>query len=356
MAQRKVKAQWQDKVMNHSQIGGIETSVLDNGPAAGTRIAWVNTGAGLRYKIVIDRSLDIVDAFYNQHSLAWISHAGVTSYRPDVNHDLEWLYTFGGGLVTTCGLTHVGGPDNDEDETRGLHGRISNLPAEIESIVQPDPAAGRLDMSITGVVRQTRVFGPNLELRRTISGRLGEPAVRINDTVTNRGSSSQPHMMLYHCNYGWPLVDEGTEFVWKGTCNSFGRESDDELFASKHNYRRCPASLESHRGSGEACGLIETTPDRSGMCSVGLHNRKLGLAVAMRYKKKQLPCLTNWQHWGFGDYVTGIEPGTNPPYGQNEARKQRKLIMLGAGKSRNYQLDISVLTQPTDIRAFTSGK
>ena len=70
MAAKKTFA-WQDKVGNSSQVGGIETSVLDNGPGKGTRIAWVNTGAGLRYKVVVDRGLDLADAFYfvadNQH-------------------------------------------------------------------------------------------------------------------------------------------------------------------------------------------------------------------------------------------------------------------------------------------------
>ena len=200
------KNPWNNKVCNGLQVGGIETSVLDDGLGRGVRIAWVNTGTGLRYKVVIDRGLDIADAFYNEHSLAWLSHAGVTAPRPDSAHDLEWLYSFGGGLLATCGLTHAGGPEKDANEERGLHGRINNNPASIESIVQPDLAAGKLDMSITGVVKQTRLFGTNYELKRTISSRIGEPTIRIHDVVTNLASQTMPHMMLYHCNFGWPLT------------------------------------------------------------------------------------------------------------------------------------------------------
>ena len=54
---------WTDKISNTAQLGGIETSVLDNGRGRGTRIAWINTGAGLRFKIVLDRAMDIADAF-----------------------------------------------------------------------------------------------------------------------------------------------------------------------------------------------------------------------------------------------------------------------------------------------------
>jgi len=150
---------------------------------------------------------------------------------------LEWLYSFPGGLLVTCGLTHVGGPEAEGGEERGLHDRISNIPASIESIVQPNVVEGRLDMSITGVVKQTRVFGPNLELRRTISGTIGEPTVRVRDVVTNRGNSPVPHMILYHCNFGWPLVDEGTEIVWKGKWASRGMGMDNAIFNNKHNFR-----------------------------------------------------------------------------------------------------------------------
>lgn len=156
---------WEGKIVHHSAVGGIETSVTDDGPGRGNRVAWVNTGSGLRFKVVIDRGLDIVDAFYNEHSLAWLSHGGITGPQPHANSGIEWLYSFAGGLVTTCGLTHVGGPNEDAPMNRGLHDRVSNLRGAVESIIQPDPVEGRLEMSIMGVVKHSMVFGPNLEMR-----------------------------------------------------------------------------------------------------------------------------------------------------------------------------------------------
>jgi len=352
------KFRWQDKVVNFAQIGGIETSILDNGLGKGTRMAWVNTGSGLWYKVVIDRGLDIADAFYNQHSLAWLSHSGVTAPRPDANRGLEWLRSFAGGLLATCGLTHVGGPESDGFGERGLHGRISNIPASVESIVQPDPIAGKLEMSVTAVVKESCVFGPNLELRRTISSRLGEPTVRIHDVVTNLGNTPTPHMILYHCNFGWPLVDEGTQIIWKGKCTSRGLDMDNAIFNSKHNFRKCQKPIESHRGGGEACGFIDVIPDEKGVCTAGLYNRKLGLALTIKYKKKQLPCLANWQHFGPGEYVTALEPGTNPPIGQAKARQQKQLIYIAPGASKTYNLEMMVLTDQKQINRFlkTAGQ
>ena len=202
------------------------------------------------------------------------------------------------------------------------------------------------------MTKQSRVFGPNLELRRTISSTLGEATIRVHDVVTNVSNTPTPHMLLYHCNYGWPLVDAGTEIIWKGSCQSRGLDMDNAVFNDRHDFRACQAPMESHRGTGEACGFIDVTPDKDGFCTIGLHNSKLGLAVATRYKKKQLPCLANWQHWGPGEYVTGLEPGTNPPIGQSGARAQKKLIHLAPGKSRTYDLEINVLTNNKDIEQF----
>lgn len=323
--------------------------MLDNGAERGTRVAWINTGTGLRYKVVLDRAMDIAEAFYQQHSLAWLSHAGVTAPQPFSNHGLDWLKTFGGGLLTTCGLSHVGGPEADATGERGLHGPISNLPAEVESIIQPDLLAGRMAMSLTGRMRQTQALGPNLELKRTISSMLGQAVIRLHDEVTNRGNLPAPHMLLYHCNFGWPLVDEGTELIWRGTWQSPGEVHDAKIFREGNNFRRCPAPLAAHRGTGEEVAFIDITPDSAGQCVCGLHNAQLGLAVALRFPKQQLPWLTNWQHWGPGEYVTGLEPGTNPPIGQAQARAQNKLIYLAPGESRQYTLELEVLTDEAKI-------
>jgi hypothetical protein len=106
--------------------------------------------------------------------------------------------------------------------------------------------------------------------------------------------------------------------------------------------------MEAHNGSGEDVGVIDIDADEEGNCECGLYNEQLRLAIALRFPKKQLPWLTNWQHWGKYEYVTGLEPGTNPPVGQKNAREQNKLIILQPGESRQYDVQLDVLsTQET---------
>jgi hypothetical protein len=304
--------------------------------------------------VAIDRCLDIVDTFYNEHSLAWLSHGSLTVPRPDANSGIGWLYSFAGGLVATCGLKHIGGPESGEFEDRGLHGRIGNTPAEIQSIIQPDLASGNMNMSITAVMKESGALLTHLELKRTITSTLGKSVIKIFDEVTNRGNTSCPHMLLYHCNFGWPLVDEGSEIVYKGSCQSRGSDMDNEIFNSDHDCKKCQKPLDIHRGCGESCGFIDVEPDTNGMCQVGLVNNELSLALTMKYPKKQLPHLTNWQHWGRGEYVCALEPGTNTPIGQNMARKRDELIMLEPGEKRSYHLEMQILSKPEQIQEFIS--
>lgn len=337
---------WIDKISNHAQIGGIETSVLDNGTGRGTRIAWINTGTGLRYKVVLDRAMDIADAFYNQHSLAWLSHLGITPPQPFSHQGIDWLRTFGGGLLVTCGLSHIGGPEADSWGERGLHGLISNSPAEIESIIQPDPAKGKLDFSITGIIKETKIFGPSLELKRTLSGTLGKPSIHIHDEIVNCANTPAPHMLLYHFNFGWPLINEGTNLIWQGELQP--RKSDSKIFKAGYDYKKCPAPLDQHRGSGEDVAFIDAVADEAGMCTAGVFNQEIDLGIAIRFSKRQLPWLTNWQHWGKGEYVVGLEPGTHRVIGQAKAREQNELIFIEPGESRVYDVTLDVIFQDND--------
>ena len=332
---------FEGKISNPAQLGGIETAVLDNGAGRGVRVAWVNTGSPLRFKVVLDRAMDIVDAFHGPHSLAWLSRSGVTPPNPAANQGLVWLRSFGGGLMTTCGLAHVGGPESDAQGVRGLHGLIGNQPAELILVRQPDPERGEMRMAISGIVRETGVFGPHLEMRRTISAELGKAEIWVEDEVVNRGNQAAPHMLLYHCNLGYPLVDEGAELYWKGETRSRGGAQDDAVFAGGHDCHRGQPPLPAHAGAGEACGFIRPEAEFDGRCHAGVRNLRLGLSLDIEFDKNQLPCLANWQHWGRGEYVTGLEPGTHFPVGQGAARRDGNLILLEPGEpgeSRRYAL------------------
>ncbi|WKZ61348.1 MAG: aldose 1-epimerase family protein [Cyclobacteriaceae bacterium] len=333
---------WLNKISNHNQLGGIETSVIDNGCGSGTRIAWINTGSGLRYKVVLDRGLDIADAFFNRFSLAWLSHTGVTAPQLYSTHGFDWLKSFSGGLVTTCGLTHIGAPEYDQNGDRGLHDRISNISAQVDSIVQPDLIRNQFEMSISGTMIQSQVLGPSLELKRKISSTLGLSQIRIEDKVTNIGNEPAPLMLLYHINLGWPLVDEGARIFWEGNWTARENESKALIFKNGNDFKKCRTPLESHNGNGEEAAFIDINENSDGICECGISNQSIKLEIFIRFKKHQLPWLTNWQHWGRNEYVTALEPCTHPPIGQAKARDEGTLINLLPSETLQFEIEIEI--------------
>mgnify|MGYP000911675784 FL=1 len=327
-----------DKLSTFSQIGGIEVSVLDNGHGRGLRIANFITGSGLNFKVVLDRAMDISNAYYKGYSLAWISHKGITSN--DISSS-NWLGKFGGGLMTTCGLTHIGATEEDQYGKRELHDTISFIPAEVESVIQPNLYTKSLGMSITGKMTQSTVFGPSLELKRTISAELGKAKIRIHDTIRNMGNQPVPHMLLYHINLGWPLIDENTQLRWQGKWK--WRDHNNEKINARNDPKICMMPIDSHQGSGESVVFIYPESDENGLCYCEAYNTTLEFGLRITFKKDQLPWLCNWQHWGKNEYVIGLEPGTNPPIGQSAARKEGSLIWIQQHKTREYIIDFEIV-------------
>ena len=86
--------------------------------------------------------------------------------------------------------------------------------------------------------------------------------------------------------------------------------------------------------------IIDPVANDAGECRAGLHNETLGLTVSISFKKSQLPWLINWQHWGRGEYVTGLEPSTNPLVGQAQARAEKTLIFIEPAASKVYDVVI----------------
>ena len=78
------------RFVNTSQIGGIDQYELADGPGRGVRVLCVNTGAGLRYRVLVDRGFDIDQAFMHQHSLAFLSHGGVTRPERGLDEGEDW--------------------------------------------------------------------------------------------------------------------------------------------------------------------------------------------------------------------------------------------------------------------------
>ncbi|QDU71415.1 DUF4432 family protein [Mucisphaera calidilacus] len=326
-----------------AQAGGIRTGTLDAPQPLGgqnTRVAFIDTGAGLRYTVALDRGGDIYDATYMDCPLAYLTQNGLKPAERADGVDMAWLASWAGGLVTTCGPLHVGRPvEGGEPWQAGVHGRHHLTPAAILAVDNADPRTGKRDFTLKLRIDQTSMFGPCVETKRSISGTLGQPAIHIHDTLTNRGDTPIPEALLYHCNLGHPLLTEGTQLDIEGDIQSrWGTLLHDQ---DPNAFKHITAPRDDHAGAGEGGVVIQPESDAQGLAQASVINPHRKLKLTFAYHTQQLPGLTVWQHVGPAGYVCGIEPFVGPTPGpDSDGSNPRPRIQ--PGESRDYQLNITL--------------
>ena len=219
----------------------------------------------------------------------------------------------------------------------GLHGRISNLPGRAVNY-STTWVEDTYRLEISGEVRQTRVFGENLVLRRHISTALGSNRIYIEDVVTNDGFTSQPHMILFHVNAGFPLLSEKARLklnVLETTpCNDASRQGINDWMVLQ----------EPTAGYLEQNFIHKPIPGETGWAVAELENPELKIGLRLAFDTSTLPYMNEWKMMGEGLYVLGLEPmNCAADKGRGPARAQLLLTFLEAGESRRYKLEIEVL-------------
>jgi hypothetical protein len=330
------------------QIGGAVPITLQDGPERGVRAIDVRTGTGFRFVVLPDRGLDVWMAEYQGASLAWLSPTGPLHPAFFEPEGLGWLRGFAGGLSVTCGLTYLGPPHVDQGRALGLHGRASYLPAR-EVAVLENWEGDDYRIEIRGRIREAAVFGEHVTLTRRLSTALGENRLFLEDTVENLGAEPVPHMVLYHVNGGFPLLDETAELL---TASSEVR----------------PANAVSEREPGDFARFLPPSPGYperlyfhtlragpDGRTAVALVNRGFqggrGLGYLLRFPVSALPCFTEWKMMGPGTYVVGTEPGNVHPVPRERLRREGTLPFLAPGERRRYEIEFRVLASPEEIGA-----
>ena len=346
-----------DKYANVQQVGGIRTATFDHpdaGGRPGARVALVDTGGGLRFTVALDRGGDIVEAHHHDTSLAFLTPNGYVPPSHAYHQDSEWLASWPGGLVTSCGPQYIGQPRTENDEETSLHGHHSNTPAALLGITQPDPKRGRHDMALHMTVTDTRMFGPVVEVQRTIRCTLGDPTITIEDKVTNIGNDDVPHNWLYHVNFGYPLLDEGTRLVYGGQLDVAWPAGEQKATTeSMDQAKTIPAPAVEMRGRNDKGFIVEPTKQDDGLAHVGILNRRRGIGMEMRYSLDELPRMANWQHFGAGGfYVTALEPFAGSLHGKAKDSHAKAEQWLAPNESKSYTLTLRALSGQAALDAL----
>jgi len=292
--------------------------------------------------------MDISHLTYKGTPLCWNSATLETSPIYYEERGVEWLRTFFGGILTTCGLTYAGHPCKDEGKELGLHGRISNLPANnvnTEEYWKNDDYF----IEVTGSVREASVFGDKLELRRKIHMKMGEDKIFIEDSIKNIGFGKSPYMIIYHINIGFPILDKYSELIEPESKITPYDESSREGI---DYYSTFDVPI---KGYKENVFLHDIKADSEGQVNVAIINEKFedkGIGVYLKYNKNNLRYLNEWKMMGQGEYVVGIEPVNCQVCGRAKLREEGTLRFLDPDEVVKNSLEIGILKSNKQINEY----
>jgi hypothetical protein len=297
-------------------IATAVSSVVSNGKAAGCRAIDLRVEGGIDLRLLPDRGLDAGDAWFAGVPLDWRSPVGESA--PVAN---DWMLSFGGGLMVTCGLRNVGVPS----EGHGQHGDFTFARADVEAVERSGDA-----LIVQGRISEVAALGHHLEVERTWRTHAGRGLVQLEDVVTNRGDAIQPALQLYHVNLGPPLWAEGAELALDPRA-TYPRDAEAEPYADAWN--RAPGVIP---GAPERVFEHVVAPGADAWCSATV--RGAGLELELRWDAATMPRMWQWVHPAYG--VLGLEPANCSVLGVAHDRAEGRLPELGPGESRRTRLEI----------------
>jgi hypothetical protein len=334
-------------ITSESSDWSIKKSVLHGGKQEGVDIIVVDNGR-LQFTVCPTRGMGVLSAEMGDVYLGWNSPVKEVVHPRHINLQsrggLGWLDGFNEWMVR-CGLENNGHPGVDKfinnvgDEASmelTLHGKIANIPAsEVEIIVDPAPPHR---IRVRGRVDERMFHGPKFELQTEISTEPGSSSFQIADVITNRGSTEQEFQILYHANYGPPLLEEGAFFA-----GAVKRITPFNQHAAKNvaNYAEYQAP---RAGFIEQVYCLHPLADSEGRVLIMLQNRAGNKAVSMTFQVDALPYVTLWKNTNAESegYVTGLDPGTGFPNNRRIERKFGRVPRLAPGESYSARIDFTI--------------
>ncbi len=202
------------------QVGGpacgyrVTKRTLRGGRREGVDVVEVDNGR-LRFVAIPTRGMGLWRATCGDVQLGWKSPVKGPVHPAFVPlweaSGLGWLGGFD-ELLVRCGLESNGAPEFLPNGALRypLHGLITNTPAhKVEVTIDGDSG----EIAVTGVVDEVRMFGSKLRLTATIRTQVGSSALTVSDEITNLSAEPGELELLYHINFGLPLLTPGAKVV-----------------------------------------------------------------------------------------------------------------------------------------------
>lgn len=333
----------QDLDLGTESLWRISLRQLYGGRQEGVQVIQIDNGM-IQMSLIPTRGMAIYEVRKGELRLGWDSPVHELVHPKFVNLEENGGLGFLSGFnewMTRCGVEFAGHPGDDNGQFLTLHGKIANIPAsEVQVIIDPDPPHR---IRIRGRVDESWFKGPDLQLWTEVSMLPGSDEFRIDDEVINLADKEQEIMMLYHVNFGPPILEEGSQL--HGTVEKVV-PFDDFAETDINNWNKYSAPV---RNIAERVYCLYPKGDANDQAYFLIKNADGSRAVSFKQSIKQLPYLTQWKNMDSNGYVTGLEPGTSFPHNRSVERKYGRVPILGVGGRQKFSISYRILDDSTTI-------
>lgn len=327
-----------------SQVAGVTRFEYAEGMAKGLPAVRVKNGSGLAFTVLEGRNMDLYDLEYKGINLAFLYKNSLMSSERVTHVSREFLGQSVGGMLYTSGLQNSGPENEAEGLFHPLHGRIGAMAADVQMTMAGFDEQGNYQIVLQGKTRESRLFKHNLTLQRTLRTGLNDNCIKIMDRIENETCRDTRYSILYHINFGYPFLDEGTRIIVSERTTTTARTAASQHYFNQRFIMSAPVdNFEEH------LYYLDVPADRDGLCHALIVNDKLSLAVEIVYSKATLPYLVEWKSMSSGDYALGVMPSSSLLRGRSEELDQNGLVAIPGFGALENQVDLVIWDQPDNI-------
>ena len=316
---------------------------FQEGRSEGTNAYEVKCG-DLFFHAISDKCLDISDLSYKGLNMTFLSKPGLIGRNPWDTAGAEAQRSIMCGLFFTCGLENICGPCSVDGKDYPMHGRLRTTPAEhcsSDVVIEENGAK----VVLKGEIREAELFGENMVLRRRIEAELGKNSILLSDEIENQSFREEPIMLMYHCNMGYPFLNESSE-VFLPTLEVKGREEFSEQYKDKWNIMEAPVD-----NAEEYVFFHKLSSDKDNNTMALIVNNRLSVGLSIEFNMENLPWFTEWKSIVSGDYVMGLEPASVTPYNREHHLKNGGLKTIAPFEKKSFKIRFSVLDGEEEINS-----
>ena len=200
-------------------------------------------------------------------------------------------------------------------------------------------------MVVNGIVNDSLLCGYNLELNREIFFPFDGKEIKISDSVTNKEGIETEMMILYHWDFGYPLLCDGGRMV-KGK-----GEITDTLGSALHP-EDCGKITGPSDTKDEEVYCHTNSSDENVYGYAAVINDELNLGCYLKYKTDNLPWILQWKNFCNHDYAMGLEPANCYNLGRTKERENNTLPVLKPYETKKFEVSIGILDGKEEITTF----